>query len=66
MTDTAASEATLDAAAPPHNTADEAVMSMLQEHVPLSLICDLGTPDGPGSSDILAEEGQPDFRWWEQ
>lgn len=42
------------------------VMDMLHEHVPLSLLCDLTTPDGPPSAEILAEEGEPETRWWEQ
>jgi len=46
--------------------ADEAMMSMLHEHVPLSLLCDLTAPEGPESEEILAEEGTPDTRWWEQ
>jgi hypothetical protein len=45
---------------------DEVVMSMLQEHVPLALLCDLGAPDGPHSAEILAEEGQPETPWWQQ
>jgi hypothetical protein len=46
--------------------ADEAMMSMLHEHVPLSLLCDLTAPEGPESAEILAEEGVPDDKWWEQ
>jgi len=46
--------------------ADEAMMSMLHEHVPLSLLCDLTAPEGPESAEILAEEGEPETRWWEQ
>ena len=46
--------------------ADEAMMSMLHEHVPLSLLCDLTAPEGPESAEILAEEGAPDDKWWEQ
>lgn len=45
---------------------DDAVMSMLHEHVPLSLLCDLTAPEGPESARILVEEGEPDTRWWEQ
>jgi hypothetical protein len=48
------------------DSADEAMMSMLHEHVPLSLLCDLTAPEGPESEEILAEEGTPDTRWWEQ
>lgn len=46
--------------------ADEAVMHMLADRVPLSLLCDLTAPDGPPSAEILAEEGGPETRWWEQ
>ena len=46
--------------------ADEAMMSMLHDHVPLSLLCDLTDAQGPGSAQILAEEGEPTTRWWEQ
>jgi hypothetical protein len=45
---------------------DEIVMDMLHDHVPLSLLCDLTSPDGPASAEILAEEGAPDTHWWEQ
>lgn len=45
---------------------DELVMTMLHGHVPLSLLCDLTCPEGPHSAEILAEEGEPDSRWWEQ
>jgi hypothetical protein len=54
-------------------TADEAVpggddalvMSLLQEHVPLALLCDLTAPEGPASREILDIEGEPAQRWWE-
>ena len=49
-----------------HSPADEAVMSMLHDHVPLSLLCDLTSPEGPESAEILAEEGEPADKWWEQ
>lgn len=42
------------------------VKELLQEHVPLSLIMDLTSPDGPPSRDILATEGAPDGAWWEK
>lgn len=45
---------------------DEAVMTMLHDHVPLSLLCDLSAPEGPQSEQILAEEGEPESRWWER
>lgn len=48
------------------DAADETVMTMLHEHVPLSLILDLTTPEGPDSASILAEEGQPEDAWWVQ
>ena len=47
-------------------TDDAHVMELLQEHVPLALLCDLSTPDGPPSAEILAEEGQPTDTWWKQ
>ncbi len=42
------------------------VMDLLQEHVPLALLCDLSTPEGPHSAEILEEEGQPTDTWWKQ
>jgi hypothetical protein len=51
---------------PPETPAeDELVMSILQEHVPLALLVDLTDTEGPASAEILAEEGGPDTRWWE-
>jgi hypothetical protein len=51
----------------PANEADDSdVMELLQEHVPLALLCDLTTPEGPHSAEILAEEGQPADTWWKQ
>lgn len=44
---------------------DDRVMSLLQEHVPLALLCDLTEPDGPPSREILDAEGEPEQRWWE-
>ena len=32
------------------------VMALLHERVPLSLLCDLWDPDGPGSAEIMAVE----------
>ena len=32
---------------------DSEVMDLLQEHVPLALICDLSRPEGPHSAEIL-------------
>jgi len=47
-------------------TPDEAVMELLSENVPLSLLMDLTTPAGPDSEAILEEEGAPEEAWWEQ
>jgi hypothetical protein len=44
---------------------DDLVMTMLQEHVPIALLCDLTEPDGPTSQEILTTEGEPVDRWWE-
>ncbi len=46
--------------------ADAAVMHMLQDGVPLSLLVDLGTPRGPDSAAILDAEGPPESEWWHQ
>ncbi|WP_380169037.1 hypothetical protein [Jannaschia sp. R86511] len=43
--------------------ADEAVMGLLHEHVPLTLLVDL--VDAPASEQVLLEEGIPDEPWWE-
>ncbi len=43
----------------------EQVMDLLADHVPLALLMDLVTPDGPPSADILRAEGMPDDAWWE-
>ena len=43
----------------------EQVMDLLADHVPLALLMDLVTPDGPASADILRDEGMPDDAWWE-
>jgi hypothetical protein len=40
-------------------------MTLLHDHVPLALLCDLTLPEGPESAAILAEEGEPESRWWE-
>jgi hypothetical protein len=52
-------------ALPEPEDSDERVMTMLQEHVPLSLLVDLTDPAGPESAEILASEGEPETRWWE-
>jgi hypothetical protein len=44
----------------------EPVMDLLHDHVPLALLCDLTTPEGPHSVEILLEEGQPAEAWWRQ
>jgi hypothetical protein len=41
-------------------------MNLLQHHVPLSLLLDLSGSEQPESAEILAEEGEPETRWWEQ
>jgi hypothetical protein len=45
--------------------ADVAVMGMLANHVPLSLLLDLCLSEGPSSAEILDEEGCPPEPWWE-
>ena len=57
---------TAKASAAPLDENDERVMHMLHDHVPLALLCDLTTPEGPESAEILAEEGQPAQAWWRQ
>jgi hypothetical protein len=54
------------ASASTEHTDESEVMDLLQEHVPLALLCDLSTPEGPHSAEILAEEGQPTDTWWKQ
>jgi len=45
---------------------DELVMQLLREHVPLTLLADLATPEGPPpSTEILREEGLPEDPWWQ-
>ncbi|MGV8976666.1 MAG: hypothetical protein ACOH17_01355 [Cellulomonas sp.] len=50
-----------------HRRADpaSAVMRLLAEGVPLTLLADLTAPDGPASQVILETEGLPDDAWWE-
>ncbi|MFC3690036.1 hypothetical protein [Aquipuribacter hungaricus] len=43
---------------------DEAVMDLLHDHVPLTLLVDL--VDAPASEQVLREEGLPEDSWWEQ
>ena len=40
------------------------VMHLLEEGVPLTLLADLASPDGPESPAILAAEGLPADSWW--
>jgi hypothetical protein len=40
------------------------VMELLAEHVPLALLVDLVTPQGPKSEEILEAEGKPEDAWW--
>ena len=42
----------------------EAVMGLLAEHVPLTLLADLAVAE-PRSEAILQAEGLPDDAWWE-
>jgi len=44
----------------------EPVMEMLFEHIPLSLIMDMASPDGPRSAELLESEGLPDEEWWKR
>ncbi|NTW38735.1 MAG: hypothetical protein HGA44_02430 [Cellulomonadaceae bacterium] len=41
------------------------VMSLLHEGVPLALLADLASPDGPASPSILEDEGLPEMAWWD-
>lgn len=45
--------------------AAEAVMDLLAEHVPLTLLADLAAAE-PRSEAILQAEGLPDEAWWEE
>jgi hypothetical protein len=45
---------------------DDVIMTLLEHHVPLSLLLDLSGPQEPESAEILAEEGAPEARWWER
>jgi hypothetical protein len=46
----------------PEDHVDEAVMDLLHEHVPLTLLVDL--VDAPPSEQVLVEEGLPPEQWW--
>jgi len=54
-----------DAATPGPADPAAAVMRLLAEGVPLTLLADLAAPDGPASQVILETEGLPDDAWWE-
>ncbi|WP_182113468.1 MULTISPECIES: hypothetical protein [unclassified Actinotalea] len=41
------------------------VMSLLAQGVPLALLADLASPDGPASPEILEDEGLPEVAWWD-
>ena len=41
------------------------VMSLLSQHVPLALLADLASVQGPASPEILQDEGLPEVAWWE-
>ena len=47
-------------------TPADSVKELLGEHVPLSLIIDLTSPEGPDSQNILDVEGAPEQAWWAQ
>lgn len=51
-------------APPPVSLPSQRVMALLTEHVPLTLLLDLGG-FAPPSRDIVAGEGLPDEAWWE-
>lgn len=44
---------------------DAAMMHLLHEHVPLSLLVDLAEPGTFDSQAIFTAEGEPADRWWE-
>ncbi|GAB7193313.1 hypothetical protein NUM3379_40220 [Kineococcus sp. NUM-3379] len=47
-----------------HGSNPEPALSMLQDHIPLSLIMDMVAPDGPHSRELLETEGLPEQEWW--
>ena len=51
------------AAAKGHD-AEEVVMDLLAEHVPITLLVDLA--EAPESAALLEAEGLPDDPWWKQ
>jgi len=44
----------------------EPVMELLSEHIPLSLLIDMASPEGPHSAELLEAEGLPEEEWWNQ
>ena len=50
----------------PPTTAENDLMGLLAEHVPLALLADLVVASGPPSTEILQSEGLPDVPWWEK
>lgn len=57
--------AVVEAADQVETEASAEVMSLLAEGVPLTLLADLVSPDGPASPAILEDEGLPDVAWWD-
>ncbi len=57
-------DAAADAAGAAADDEDRQVMGLLSEHVPLSLIVDLSSPEGPSSEEIFETEGVPADSWW--
>lgn len=53
------------AADAPRAHAEDHVMDLLHERVPLSLLVDLAEPGTPDSRAILEQEGAAEGRWWE-
>ena len=65
MSDVPETEPTMSGPTPGAEPEGEQVMDLLAGHVPLALLVDLITPEGPASADILRTEGMPDDAWWE-
>jgi hypothetical protein len=57
--------AVVEAADQVETEASAEVMSLLAEGVPLTLLADLVSPDGPASPAILEDEGLPEVAWWD-
>jgi hypothetical protein len=58
-------ESILEAVEQVDTEASAEVMSLLTEHVPLALLADLASREGPASPEILRAEGLPDVAWWQ-